>query len=340
MREQTIRTTSFSVANYCRACCCRCAHCLLDSEFRATGVEHARAEALARRLFAECAAARPELRVIFYAGYCMDLPEIERYVRFTGTPFLQCNGMALRGEREAEEWMRRVGSAGVRTIDCTFYGTQESHDAFAARKGDFAYLLRLIRAAQAAEIDAQASIALTKSNMEQMPALFEQLNALGVREKYVFLSHAKGRGIELTGQRLTQEEFDALCPQAKAHFSALEHRTEADWIRSGDFPQAQARNVTLVCTPENIERYERMDAQAVLAELEEMDERFYAALPSPAELAALVGKAENRQIFRWRDLYLEWQKRYLARYAPELYDMNDERHSFSVRMYAERKTAK
>jgi len=409
-----VPTTSFSIANYCEICRCLCRHCLLDSRYCATGVEYERGEALAARVFAEIKAERPELSTLFYAGYCMDLPQIGRYIRFTGNAFLQCNGMGMKSEREAEEWMRAAKDAGARLLDMTFYGVGGQHDAFAGRKGDFEYLLLLIDCAHRAGLDVEASVALTRTNMEQMPKLYALLGAHGVEKTHVFLSHAKGRGIDLTDERLTDEDFERLCPQAKEHFSKIPHKTEAEWIAratmapasssdalpratdsnvtagvtsasapssdalpratdsnvtagvtsasapssgafpratdsnvtagvtsasapsSDAFPRATGRNVTLVLTPDNIEKYEKMPAAAIVSELEEMDGAFYRAIPGPEELARLVGKPENRQIFRFRDLYLEWQKRYMAQTGLKIYDMNDERHSFSVRMYAER----
>ena len=61
----------------------------------------------------------------------MDLPDIARYVRYTGTNLLQCNGMGMKTTEEAEKWMPAAFDAGVRTVDTTFYGTEEAHDAFA-----------------------------------------------------------------------------------------------------------------------------------------------------------------------------------------------------------------
>ena len=334
-----VRTTSFAIANYCVPCRCHCRHCLLDSRHAATGVEYERAERLAARLMAETQG----LSTMFYCGYCMDLPDIARYVRFTGTNFLQCNGMGVKTEEEAEKWMRAAFDAGVRTVDMTFYGLEEAHDAFAGRKGDFAYLLRLMRAAQKAGIDVVSTVALTRTNMAQMEELFSVLDSRGAKRKLVFLSHAKGRGIEMTGERLTDTEFAQLPEAVRESFSSLPHLTEAEWIEkceNGVFPRTTGRNVTLVLTPENIGRIENMHAEEIIAEIEKMDDDFYDKMPAPQETAKLVGKRENRQIYRFRDLYLEWQKRYMAQTGLKIYDMNDERHSFSVRMYAEREIAK
>lgn len=130
----------------------------------------------------------------------------------------------------------------------------------------------------------------------------------------------------LAVQRLTWAEFDALPARMQGCFPLFPHDTEAGWIARGVYPQAVARSITLVLMPENIERLESAPPEESIARLEEMGENFYAEMGWP----------DNQRIFRFRDMYLEWQKRYIWRFAPGIYDMNDERHSSSVRRYLEK----
>lgn len=331
-----MRTESLSIANYCAPCRCRCRHCLLAAGPHAAGVDYARGERLAERFARWARNKRPELQPMYYAGYCMDFPQIDRLIRFNGNSFLQCNGMGMMDAVQAAAWFERVWQAGARLMDCTFYGTRETHDRFAGRPGDFDFLFLLMDAARAAGLQAQASVALTRENAGEMAQLYACLEAHGVERIYSFFCHSKGRGAALAAQRLTRAEFDALPARVQGSFSSFPHDTEAGWIARGVYPQAVARNITLVLTPENIERLESAPPEESIARLEEMDENFYAEMGGPERLAQLVGQPDNQQIFRFRDLYLEWQKRYIRRFAPGIYDMNDERHSFSVRRYLEK----
>lgn len=244
--------------------------------------------------------------------------------------------LALRTESEAEALLRTVRDGGMRGIDLSFYGVGDEHDRFAGRRGDYDYLLMLLRGAIGLGLDVEADVMLTKENLPQMPALFALLDAYPLARCTVVLPHAQGRGEALSGQRITKEDFESLCPQAKAHFSRLPYLTEGEWLRRGRFPAAGTRNVTLALTPGNIDRLEAMDPADIIRELEEMDEAYYAALPSIEELAALCGRPDNRQLFRYRDMVLQWQKRYIASGALPVPDMNDQRHAFSVRFYQER----
>ncbi|MGN1001438.1 MAG: hypothetical protein ACI4PC_01585 [Oscillospiraceae bacterium] len=336
-----MKTASFAIENLCVPCRCACRHCLLSAApGRAWGVDYARGQAFAERFLDWAAKNRPDLSVLFYVGCCNDFPQLPDYLHFLHErcplPVLQFNGLALRTEREADALLRAVKNGGVRGIDLTFYGVGDYHDRFAGRRGDYEYLLLLLRRALAAGLTVDADVMLIRENMAQMPALFAVLDACPLARCSVILPHAKGRGVALSGQRITKEDLNALCPEARARFSRLPHLTEGEWLARGRFPEAEARHLTLALTPENIGRLEAMDPADILRELEETDEAYYAALPPIGELAARYGRPENRQVFRYRDLVLQWQKRFLSENPLSVPDMSDERHSFSVRVYEER----
>jgi len=92
------------------------------------------------------------------------------------------------------------------------------------------------------------------------------------------------------------------------------------------------RTLTLALTRQTIDRLEAMELEAIIRELEAMDDAYYAALPPVEQLAAECGRTDNQQLFRYRDLYLVWQKRWLLTHPLTVRDMNDERGCFSVRM--------
>ena len=92
------------------------------------------------------------------------------------------------------------------------------------------------------------------------------------------------------------------------------------------------RHLTLALTQDTIDRLEAMQPEEIIRELEALDDAYYAALPPVEQLAAACGRPDNRQLFRFRDLYLVWQKRWHQSHPLAVHDMTDERRSFSVRM--------
>ena len=137
----------------------------------------------------------------------------------------------------------------------------------------------------------------------------------------------------MTNLRLTKQTFDRLPEIVKHNFMRVPHRTEAEWLALGVLPEAEGRSLTLALMPDNIDRLEAMEPAQIIRELEAMDDAYYGAVPSIAELARTYGRPDNQQLFRYRDLVLQWQKRYLSEHPVDVPDMNDETHSFSVRAY-------
>ena len=331
-----METVSFGIANYCSPCHAHCRYCLLSSCGKAAGVSGAEGMLFADRVLKELPEARPGVSGFYYIGYCMDIPDLPGYIRFSrehrspGARFLQMNGFSFREDGELKSLMEQIRRSGVELIDLTFFGTEAYHDRFAGRKGDFSYLVRMLRAADCADLPVNISIPLIRENLDQMAALREQLSGFGARKFSYFLPHSKGRGRQIQDQRITRPEFESLPENIRASFVKVKHLTEAEWLASDELEEPGKRNLTLVLTPDNIARLKRMGAEEILDALESMDNRYLAQIPAPRDLAARYGDTGNRQLFRLRDLYLKWQQQYIAETGNAIFDMHDETHHFSV----------
>lgn len=333
-----MKTTSVSIENLCVPCHCGCRHCLLSSQHCSTGVDYARSKAFADKFYSWLRKERPELGGLFYVGYCNEFSQLGEHIAFVRKhapwyDFLQFNGLKMRSEEEIGLLLQQIKSWGIRLIDLSFYGLREYHDRFAGRKGDFAYLLRILHKANETGLPVSVSVALTEENADQMESLFELLSQYLIKSYSVFLPHDKGRGAAMAHLRLTRQTYDRLPGIVKHNFMRVPHRTEAEWLALGLLPEAESRSLTLALMPDNIDRLEAMEPAEIIRELEEMDDAYYAAIPSVAQLANTYGRKDNQQLFRYRDLVLQWQKRYLSEHPVNVHDMNEERHSFSIRTY-------
>ncbi len=327
-----MKTELLSEENLCVPCGCRCRHCLLGFDGGVPGAGYARGKDLARRLKGES-----PVRFTYYIGFCMDTPELLDYIAFCremgfpGGSFLQMNGFAKRPYPELERLMGDVRDAGVELIDLTFYGLPEYHDRFAGRAGDFALLTDMLRAAGAVRLPVHISGPLTEENAGQAEGLLDLLAGYDTENIRFYLPHAKGRGWFLEPARLRKSTLDLLPHAVRDRMPRVATQTEADWLRRRDFPEPESRYLTLSVTAENIGKYEKMPAADILAELESLDDAFWSAVPSAAELARLYGDADSDRLFRYRDLVLLWTKRYVRDNKLTLHDMTDERGHFSVR---------
>lgn len=333
-----MKTVSFGIADYCVPCHAHCRYCLLSYQGQMTGAEYHDGAAFAHRVLSELSKTAPDLSGYFYVGYCMDMPDLAGYIRFSGehhspgAKFLQMNGFAFLSDAKLSALMQMIRENGVELIDLTFYGTEAYHDRFAGRKGDFGFLLRMLTAAERAGLPVNVSVPVLRDNLGLISDLHRMLSAVHMGKIMYFLPHSKGRGRSIRDLRITRQEFERLPEAVLNSFQKSKLRTEAEWLASDELAEPDKRNLVLVLTAENLPHYREMPAEEILRELESKDDRYLREMPSVHALADRYGRADNPQLYRVRDLILEWQQRYLEDTGNTIYDMHDETHSFSVHL--------
>lgn len=336
-RGVTVETVSVNVCNLCVPCCCRCRYCLLSWDGNIRGVDYDRSAAYAGRFYEWLKENRPDLGFAFYWGYSMEHPKLLETVDFLreiGSPggkFLQFDGMKFRNDHEIRQLLRDLKARGTELIDLTFYGTEAYHDRFAARQGDFHYLMRILKAADEVGLSVNAGLALNHENARQAGELLNMLQMHRLNHVFAFVPHGEGRGASLEPIRFRQEDYDVLHESVKAVFNRRKFRPEGEWVREGKFSTAQKRVLTVGLTPENVEFFENMDFADTIAYLEKLDEDYYSAIPALSELAEMYGNPGEERFYSERDLYLKFQRRYIRDQKLNLHDMNDELGCFSRR---------
>lgn len=332
-----MKTQSILVQNLCVPCACRCRHCLLSWDGRPVGVDWDRGAAFAKRFKAWLAENRPELRFAYTFGYSMehpDLPAVLALLRALGSPqaeFLQCDGMRMREEAECAVLADMLASEGVKRLNFTFYGLADSHDRFAHRPGDHALLLRMLRAGAAAGLAVSAGIALTAESAPEVDALITELRNNGCARVSLFVPHAEGRGAALEPIRLSKADLDRLSPDARALLDRRVYRTEAEWVAARDTAPETERMLLLSLRADNFARYEAAPPDALIAELETLDDQYYASFPPFQALAERYGDPNGTRFFRLRDLFARYRLRFAAEEGVSVYDVTDERFSGSRR---------
>lgn len=332
-----MKTTQVYVANYCVPCENRCKYCLLSYNGRENGVDYKRSEWFAKRFYEWIKENRPDLTFVFYWGYSMEHPRLAEAIEFCktiGSPlanFLQFDGMKFRTEEEIRELLVQLKEHGVELIDLTFYGTEEYHDKFAARKGDYAYMMLVLKVANEVDLPVTVDVPLSRENAGQLEAFIEEIEKYKTKSLRFFVPHAEGRGVLLDEVRLSLADYENLSEKVKSRFNANRYKTEKDWVLGENNFDLESRAVALVLTPENIEQFEQMDFLDVICYLEKLDEDYYNVIPPMEELIKLYGDKESELFYSSRDLYLRYQRMYIKEHNLELYDINDERQCFSRR---------
>ena len=332
-----MQTVSINVSNLCVPCCNRCRYCLLSWDGKLSGVDYSRSAAYARRFYEWLRENRPDLNFAFYYGYSMEhpkLPETIDFAREIGSPggkFLQFDGMKFRNDAEIRDLLTAIRNHGIELIDLTFYGTRDYHDRFAARKGDFDYMLRILETVNQIGLGVNCGIALNHENAHQAGELLDTLRQYRLNHVFAFVPHGEGRGEELEPVRFRQSDYDALPENAREIFNRRKFRPEGEWVLKDQFSEPQKRVLTVGLTGENVDFFENLPFDQTISHLEKLDDEYYAAIPTLPELAVRYGDPQEARFYSERDLYLKYQRRFIREHGLKLYDMNDERQCFSRR---------
>lgn len=333
-----MKTVSINVMNLCVPCENRCRYCLLSYDGTITGIDFDRSTAYAKRFYEWLKVHRPELSFLYGFGYSMEHPHLENAIRFcqsigsaTGE-FLQLDGMKFRTADELESLMAKLKALGIKLIDLTFYGTERYHDRFAARAGDFRLMMDTLRAANKVDLDVAVSVPLTQENMDQVDNLLNHFAEYRVARFTCFVPHAEGRGHLLDSSRLSLEDYAQLSNKVKSYFNRERFRPEKEWVQELSLPRPEKRVLTVTLTPDNIDYFEQLSFDDTIAYLEKLDDTYYQIIPSLEELLIIYGDPNGTKMYSARDMYLHYQKRYIADHNLSLYDINDERQCFSRRI--------
>lgn len=331
-----MKTVSINVMNLCVPCENRCRYCLLSYDGKVSGVDYKRSEAYAKRFYEWLQDNRPDLSFLFGFGYSMEHPDLLGAIDFcqsigsaTGE-FLQFDGMKFRTDEELKTLLQQLKDHGIKLIDLTFYGTENYHDRFAARTGDYQLMINTIAQAKKVGLNVTVSIPITHENAEQMDALIAELEQHGAQQIRCFVPHSEGRGRLLDPVRLSAEDYEKLSENVRSRINWNRFKTESEWLKCG-FPVNEKRVLTVTLTPENVAFFEGLSFEETLAYLEKLDDDYYTAIPTVEELAKNYGNPNGDHYYSVRDLYLQYQRRYIADHNIEIYDINDERQCFSRR---------
>lgn len=329
------------IINHNVPCSCVCRHCFFRSCKKANdGIPYYRGREMALR-FNEWRKEKKlnDFSLCYAISHCADYLELTDNIElnkafgFSGFRYLQINGIQLKNESELTEFLRNAQNAGVTNIDTTFYGLEEYHDTFAARKGDFKYLINILDIALMFGITLEPTFVILEDNKDQIEELISLL------QKYVsedgaihgFLQDFRGHGENLEDVRLLCESYESLPDKVKSYINISRYKTEEEWLKDNSFSQYASRNLVLALRPDNIDMLEAMNCDEIINYLISLDEKYYNAFPDTGILAKLYGNKNCDKLYRQRDLAWKWQKQFITDNKLQLHDVTDERLCGSMR---------
>lgn len=229
-----------------------------------------------------------------------DLPAIMRHAQSRGLIpadyFLPTNGSVL-AKAPAAFW-QSLRDAGVRELQLTFYGLEETHDTFAGRRGAFRNLVETIRRAAEFGLHWYAGVVLHAGNVDEIGRAVDFIRALdatGTAQVGVLPFLWQGRGRD-SQHRLRAADLARLPAAFRARLTNLV--TEAEAIQrirhTPDLAERPAGASLCEAVTFQVERDLRVycggscDSGGLLAALPEHKQAFYLGrLDAPGRLAEL-----------------------------------------------------
>lgn len=117
--------------------------------------------------------------------------------------------MAPNGTLITRENAVQMAQAGIKRISISLDGaSRQSHDRFRGVTGAYDGALNGITWAKAAGIEFQINTTVTKSNLDQIPAIHHLAVQLGAAAHHIFLLVPTGRGKYIVDQEITADEYE------------------------------------------------------------------------------------------------------------------------------------
>lgn len=333
-----MKTISIGIQNLLAPCGCACKYCLLQSCKEANGIEYYRGKKVAERFVQWGKMKELTTLPFYYISYCAEYPELfdnisfNKSIGFVGAGFLQCNGIKIRNKSETDEFTAKLKAAGIEMIDTTFYGNERYHDKFASRKGDYSFMLLLAESAKQHGIICSPSVVVTEDSKTMLHDLFYKLLEItDIHNIHSFLPDYRGRGYVMEESRLTQKSYEMLPDNVKSTMNIGRYKTEKEWLSMGKFPEYTKRAIIITLRKDNIEMFENMTCDEIVAYVEKLDDDYYHTIPTINELAEMYGDKGNTKLYRLRDLFWMWQRRFRNENHIDRYNITDERLCNTIR---------
>lgn len=190
-----------AVGIHAMPCANRCRHCWAEGSPRHALVPREQVTSVLDHV----AALREEVPGVFFFLYdeptlhphFVEILEHAAALGLTGDRFfLPTNGRGLAGA-EAETW-ERLKASGVGCLQLTAYGLENTHDAFAGRRGAFRDLVQTIAQANVHGVSWYLGIVLHADNIDELPAAIDYFRALDPDGQarvgwHLFLWQGRGR---------------------------------------------------------------------------------------------------------------------------------------------------
>ncbi len=215
---------------------------------------------------------------------------------------LPLGGLKMRPDAEMRRWLLARQAAGVERVSASFVGIGDVHDRWNGRRGDYEFLMNLLRIAAEIGMAIDAQIFLVKSSLPFIELIAKSIAALRAPTMCIDFRpfFIVGHGAHYETERIDESDR-AILPQwvGKALIPQWVLRSEREWCEIiNQVPEAQrAFSLKLILSAENIDQLEASGSDEIFGDLERRAARSLDHFKSLNSLARSYGNPDGTGIF-------------------------------------------
>lgn len=312
-----LKEDKFHVRAFFASCSCKCRFCCLGDYSKKKQITFDDYEKVMRK----CADVSTEygMRLRSFLYNCPEHPYLKRQIAlYDSLPMehseytqLDLNGTKVKTGEEISQWFDELQDAGVEKVAFSWFGKEETHDAFVNRKGYFNYLNMCALEADRRNIPIVSKVFLHKGILEELDELIDHLTAFSSTIVCAFMEYS-GNAKRMADDFITIDDFNSISGSSRQYLGKeylSKFKTEKEWIdlaKSGDFPKFNIVDYVLYIDSENVQQILDSNLSDLIDDFRKRNVEFQNSFGEIGELAEQYGDERCLILYECRDVLRKW----------------------------------
>lgn len=326
-----LKEDKFHIRAYFASCACKCKFCCLGEYEKSKKITFTEYEAILKKFTDVEKKYGMRLRSFIYNcpehQYLKEQIQLYESLGMERNEFKQIdlNGTKIKDKNEIKIWFDKLQNAGVEKVAFSWFGTEETHDAFVNRKGYFEYLVNCLMEAKSRNIPVTNKVFLHKGIISDVDNL---INFLADKSDVIisaFMEYS-GNAKNMADEFITEEDFTLFSDTVKDTMSNRyleKFKTEREWYElaiAGGFPQFNIVDYILYIDGDNYLDFYNKSTDETIQYFRDFNSSFQSSIGEISDLAKKYAEPDCSILYECRDVLRKWIDKF---YSKNNLDLND-----------------
>lgn len=312
-----LKEDKFHVRTFFASCSCKCRFCCLGDYSKKNQIKFEDYEKVMRK-FADIST-EYGMRLRSFIYNCPEHPYLKRQIAlYDSLPMehseytqLDLNGTKVKTKKEISKWFDELQEAGVEKVAFSWFGKEETHDAFVHRKGYFSYLNKCALEANRRGIPVISKVFLHKGILKELDEIIEHLTTFSSTIVCAFMEYS-GNAKTMANDFITLDDYNSMSRKSKQYLGKeylAKFRTEKEWVslaKSGNFPKFNIVDYVLYIDSKNLQKVLDDNIDNIIESFRKKNFELQNSFGEISELAEQYGNEECQILYECRDILRKW----------------------------------